>query len=125
MDFAEYLFLKYILAIKNDNLFCRYTDSFIGLALMGDSMTVSRLQEAIKDAFISLETRSPSSSPHVVELMTHPGYPCVNDRALGCGIGADDFAKSADRKHELDLLTSPEMLNFYQINSIHLISDTE
>ena len=42
----------------------------------------------------------------LLELMTHPGYPCVTDNG-GCSIkGPDDFAKSEDRLYELKFLQS-------------------
>ena len=46
-------------------------------------------------------------SSHSVELMVHPGYPCVDPEG-GCGQGPDDFARSADRQHELGVLGSEQ-----------------
>ena len=56
-----------------------------------------------------------------VELMVHPGYPSEADD-LGCGTGADDFACSPARKHELDVLTCKSMLEWYKEQDISLVS---
>lgn len=54
----------------------------------------------------------------VCEVMTHPGYPCTDSTKGGCGTGADDFARSNDRRHELEVLTSPTMQAFLKNEEI-------
>jgi len=62
--------------------------------------------------------RLPSTLPgcrwRTVELMFHPGLPVpagTPAAEAGCGQpeGADEFAMSADRQHELDVLTDPRL----------------
>ena len=57
----------------------------------------------------------------VVELMVHPGYPSDSGDP-GCGSGADDFACSSARKHELDILSSKQILEWHVTENITLIS---
>ena len=57
----------------------------------------------------------------VVELMVHPGYPSDSGDP-GCGSGADDFACSSSRTHELDILSSKQMLEWHVTEDITLIS---
>ena len=57
----------------------------------------------------------------VVELMVHPGYPSDSGDP-GCGSGADEFACSSARKHELDILSSKQMLEWHVTEDITLIS---
>ena len=57
----------------------------------------------------------------VVELMVHPGYPSDSGDP-GCGSGADEFACSSARKHELDILSSKQILEWYVTEDITLIS---
>jgi len=70
---------------------------------MGNHMSVDRLQQRLYCCFAG----------ESCELMVHPGYRC---RGLGgCGPeGADDFARSIDREHELVVVTSYEMTHFYE-----------
>ena len=55
----------------------------------------------------------------VLELMVHPGYPS-NPGDRGCGSGADEFACSSARKHELDILSSKQILEWHIKNDITL-----
>ena len=57
----------------------------------------------------------------VVELMVHPGYPS-NSGDPGCGSGADEFACSSARKHELDILSSKQILEWHIKKDITLTS---
>ena len=57
----------------------------------------------------------------VVELMVHPSYPSDSGDP-GCGSGADEFACSSARKHELDILSSKQILEWYVTEDITLIS---
>ena len=56
-----------------------------------------------------------------VELMVHPGYPS-SSQDLGCGSGADEFACSSARKHELDILSSKRMLEWLNKENIIPVS---
>ena len=56
-----------------------------------------------------------------IELMVHPGYPS-DSGDQGCGSGADEFACSSARKHELDTLRSKQLFEWYVTESITLIS---
>ncbi len=63
-----------------------------------------------------------SGSVITVELMVHPGYPCdPNKEVGGCGSGPDDFSQSQDRLHEMNVLTSSEVLNFYRHQGYRLV----
>ncbi len=68
--------------------------------------------------------RSPISGcvTATVELMVHPGYPCdpINEVG-GCGCGPDDFSQSQDRLHEMHVLTSFDVLNFYRQQGYKLV----
>ena len=57
----------------------------------------------------------------VVELMVHPGYPSDSGDP-GCGSGADEFACSSARKHELDILGSKPIMEWYVTEDITPIS---
>ncbi|KAL4223048.1 hypothetical protein ACF0H5_016525 [Mactra antiquata] len=54
------------------------------------------------------------------ELMSHPGK--VTGNVGGCGAGPDMFSQSYDRKHEMNILCSPEMISFYSQKNIFLVS---
>jgi predicted glycoside hydrolase/deacetylase ChbG (UPF0249 family) len=101
------------------NSFSSYPDAFVGLALMGNNMTLERLQEALLGAFSSLEDQG-AMGVHTVELMCHPGYPCT-DPTAGCGFGADEFSMSEERRHEMKILSSKEMKDFYHHCDICLV----
>jgi len=115
---------------------------------MGEHMTLETLQMEILNAFninkTSLLTdercsaqeeqaaQSTGASEESVnqkvltcELMVHPGYPCLSVESGGCGTGADDFAISSDRKHELKLLCCGEMKQFYTNFNINLVSSCD
>lgn len=83
-------------------------------------MTTPRLQQMISAAF---DTHTPTPRDTGVvscELMVHPGYPCAG--VWGCGDGADDFSKSADRMYEKDIITGNDLLQWYENSSIELVS---
>ncbi|XP_076803166.1 carbohydrate deacetylase-like [Clavelina lepadiformis] len=90
-----------------------HTEAFIGMYLMGKNMSIESLQCTINQVF--------QSGVGSCELMVHPGYCCdpVTDGCLGDEF-ADAFSCSPDREHELNVLTSDEMINFYKINDIKL-----
>ncbi|XP_064612412.1 carbohydrate deacetylase-like [Liolophura sinensis] len=54
------------------------------------------------------------------ELMVHPGYPTGN--IGGCGTGPDEFSKSADRKHEMDILQSADFKQYLNEKAITVSS---
>ncbi len=62
------------------------------------------------DTDIKPETGSETDPGHVVtvEWMVHPGFRS-DPRDEACGAGADHFACSPAREHELEILTSPEL----------------
>lgn len=94
----------------------RFTNSFVGSTTMGSNMTTERLQSCLSRAF------GLKRDAHIAcELMVHPGFP--SDRGVGgTGQGPDEFSMSTDRQHEIDILTSAEMKNFYKKNDINISS---
>jgi hypothetical protein len=57
--------------------------------------------------------------------MVHPGYRCQGAGGCGGPDGPDNFSRSADREHELRVLTSEEMTQFYvghQLQLTYIIS---
>lgn len=116
-----------------------FPDAFLGMTVMGNYMNTTRLQQEILDCFSrpsikksssgSCHTAHPdemfNSSRHsdlTCELMVHPGYPCRNPEEGGCGGGADEFATSNEREHEMRVLGSDEMKQFYKKFNIVLSS---
>ncbi|XP_035826779.1 carbohydrate deacetylase isoform X2 [Aplysia californica] len=101
----------------------RSTDAFVGLSTMGSDMTAERLQLIILEAFEDVEKRlgGDHKRPATCELMTHPGHPTSRDYG-GFSWGTDDFGASQDRVHEIQVLSSPEMMEFYKKNNIELVS---
>uniref|UniRef100_A0A7M5V7R6 Carbohydrate deacetylase n=1 Tax=Clytia hemisphaerica TaxID=252671 RepID=A0A7M5V7R6_9CNID len=88
----------------------RYPHYFIGLSTMSKSMTESSMRQAINIIKDNLRKNQPfewtNKGDMFVELMAHPGFPCVTKDA-GCSVkGPDDFAKSHDRLYELNFLKS-------------------
>ena len=88
---------------------------------MGNDMTLERLQRSILDAFQCEDDNYGEKGPKICELMTHPGYP-TNKEYGGFCWGTDDFGASEDRSHELKLLCSREMMDFYKENNIKISS---
>lgn len=106
---------------------------------MGQYMNTTRLQKEILDCFnrpsikefssSSYNTTHPDEAFNIIrhsdltcELMVHPGYPCRNRELGGCGGGADEFAASNEREHEMRVLGSDEMKQFYKKFNIVLSS---
>ena len=77
-------------------------------------MTVERLQRQIAKAF-----KSDGSDVIACELMVHPGYKTGD--VGGCGCGPDDFSQSAHREHEMSILQSKEMKDFYHAERIEIV----
>lgn len=90
------------------------TDRFLGLQTMGSDMTIERLQRHLTKAF-----KSNGNDVISCELMVHPGY--KSGDVGGCGIGVDDFARSEQREHEMNVLQSKEMQDFYRTQGIKIV----
>ena len=56
----------------------------------------------------------------VCEVMTHPGN--ITGSIGGCGDMPDGFSKSSDRVHEMEVLSSDKMKEFYVKEKLTLIS---
>lgn len=104
----------------------RWPDVYLGLTTMGQNMSIPSLQRALSHALtagpsdMTSSSVSGSSQPVVTaELMVHPGYPS-HPQDGGCGEGPDDFSQSADRQHELNVLTDPSLLNLYSQERVQL-----
>ncbi|XP_056001018.1 carbohydrate deacetylase-like [Ostrea edulis] len=91
------------------------TDRFVGLQTMGPDMTLERLQRQIAKVY-----GPPGNDVITCELMVHPGYRTSTEG--GCGIGPDDFSMSGEREHEMSILRSKEMLEFYHKQGIEIVS---
>ncbi|XP_051278334.1 carbohydrate deacetylase [Dicentrarchus labrax] len=104
----------------------RWPDMYLGLTTMGQNMSVPNLQRALNQALAlgssgTTSSNASSSNRPVVtaELMVHPGYPS-HPQEGGCGEGPDDFSQSADRQHELSMLSDPSLLAFYSQKRVQL-----
>ncbi|KAM9810804.1 carbohydrate deacetylase [Neosynchiropus ocellatus] len=96
----------------------RWPDVYLGLTTMGQNMSVSNLQRALRHALAT----APSTSDEAVvtaELMVHPGYPSCPTEG-GCGEGPDDFSRSEERQHELRVLTEPGLFHLYKQQRVQL-----
>lgn len=99
---------------------------YLGLTTMGQNMSVPNLQRALSNVLSagSSDTTSCSMSSSdqpvvTAELMVHPGYPS-HPQVGGCGEGPDDFSQSAERQHELNVLTDPSLLALYGREKVQL-----
>ena len=90
---------------------------------MGNFMTIERLQANILEAFEAAEQKHQSMAVSC-ELMTHPGHPTPLHYG-GFSWGTDDFGNSKDRVHELQVLSSVDMKNFYRAHNIELVTHRE
>lgn len=104
----------------------RWPDVYLGLSTMGQNMSVSSLKRALKQvlaARTSDTTTRRTSGLHqpviTAELMVHPGYPSHSDEG-GCGEGPDNFSKSTEREHELNVLRNPSVLELYRHEGVQL-----
>lgn len=94
---------------------------------MGQNMSVPHLQRALHHSLAagpssaSLCSSASGSDEAVVtaELMVHPGY-SSHPQEGGCGEGPDDFSQSADRQHELSVLTDPALFSLYSQERVQL-----
>ncbi|XP_047237362.1 carbohydrate deacetylase isoform X1 [Girardinichthys multiradiatus] len=106
----------------------RWPDVYLGLSTMGQNMSFSRLQRALKQALAARTSETISrraSGLHqpviTAELMVHPGYPSHPEDG-GCGEGPDDFSQSTEREHELNVLRNPSVLQLYCQEGVQLCS---
>lgn len=97
----------------------RFPDSYLGLTTMGENMSLSNLQRAL--SHVVPAGRAVSGRTVTAELMVHPGYPSRPQEG-GCGDGPDQFSESADRQHELDVLTDPRLQVLYRQEEVHCCS---
>ncbi|KAM3611043.1 uncharacterized protein V6R79_012790 [Siganus canaliculatus] len=104
----------------------RWPDAYLGLTTMGPNMSIPNLQRALSHAMTVGSSRTPSCSVPdsdelvvTAELMVHPGYPSLPHNG-GCGEGPDDFSQSADRQHEMSVLTDPALQSLYSQRSVQL-----
>jgi len=75
-------------------------------------MTIERLCSHINSFFETVQCNVLEHQMAVTcELMVHPGYRCQD--VGGCGAGPDDFSCSEDREHELAVLNSDKLKEFY------------
>ncbi|MEQ2240867.1 hypothetical protein ILYODFUR_019458 [Ilyodon furcidens] len=95
---------------------------------MGQNMSFSRLQMALKQALAARTSETISrraSGLHqpviTAEFMVHPGYPSHPEDG-GCGEGPDDFSQSTEREHELNVLRNPSVLQLYCQEGVQLCS---
>ena len=103
----------------------RSTDGFVGMATMGSDMTIERLQRCLEKTFRHIEENESCDHDDVitVELMVHVGYPAVPGKG-GCGEPPDAFAQSNDRPHEIGILCSEVMRQWYTEMNITLDAGT-
>ena len=90
-------------------------------------MTLDRLLQALDNVFnpkhqygSTLDSITETNFV-VCELMVHPGYKGIIGYG-GCGEGADWFACSDDREHELRILKSPLLKEYLRTNNIKVCS---
>ncbi|XP_019716442.1 carbohydrate deacetylase isoform X2 [Hippocampus comes] len=99
----------------------RWPDVYLGLTTVGQNMSVSNLQRTLSHALSisSCAASNPEERVVTAELMVHPGYPSHPQKG-GCGEGPDDFSQSADRQHELSVLTDLSLLAMYRKERVQL-----
>ncbi|KAM9391945.1 carbohydrate deacetylase isoform 2-T2 [Pholidichthys leucotaenia] len=104
----------------------RWPDVYLGLTTVGQNMSIHNLQRALSHALAATPLDPTSSGPSglhqpvlTAELMVHPGYPSYPQEG-GCGEGPDDFSQSADRQHELSVLTDSSLQALYNQERVEL-----
>ena len=68
--------------------------------------------EILKKIEKSDELKFPNNKVSI-ELMVHPGFPCRSSDSAGCGAGPDSFSLSDDRQHEIIVICSDELSEFF------------
>ncbi|KAH9595112.1 hypothetical protein MS3_00009863 [Schistosoma haematobium] len=96
----------------------KYTQKFIGMALMGKNQTMESLDQSLS-SFEDCKN---------VEFMVHPGYRTIkhtneSNNLEGCGDpdGPDLFSQSSDREHEMFFLTSDEFKGYLMVHNYELL----
>ncbi|XP_070571847.1 carbohydrate deacetylase-like [Ptychodera flava] len=102
----------------------RHPHGYMGLSTMGSNMSVEHIQSALLTSIKTAEATSAPGSTLTFELMTHPGYPASKNIG-GCGQGPDEFACSKDRVHEMDVLKTPKLKQFFSENNVRLCTFRE
>ncbi|XP_033119317.1 carbohydrate deacetylase-like isoform X2 [Anneissia japonica] len=92
----------------------RFPDGFVGLSTMGKEMTSDRVVQALTN----IMNHNPATS--TIEWMVHPGYPTEIEG--GCGSGADDFSRSPDRFHEVEVLNNTHLKQHFKENRFKLVA---
>ncbi|XP_033748871.1 carbohydrate deacetylase-like isoform X2 [Pecten maximus] len=100
-------------------------DEFIGLRTMGSNMTIDRVTSHLSEVYDITDSPEPDKRTDIAagqervvtcEWMVHPGH--VTSGEGGCGEGPDDFSKSHDRQHEIDILSDKALVNVYRSMNI-------
>ena len=77
-------------------------------------MTTERLCSRINYFFETERLKLREQQTRITcELMVHPGYKCQGLGGCGGVSGPDDFACSDEREHELAILNSDKLKEFY------------
>lgn len=122
IDDTKVNFTQYILSNSKiaQNTFdkhgLQYPSTFLGMYLMGSEMSVNKIEESLKSMIRK-------NRDVICEVMTHPGHSCVGEG--GCGSGADDFSRSKDREHELNILQSSDLQAVFSKYKVQKISYAE
>uniref|UniRef100_A0A3Q0KC05 Carbohydrate deacetylase n=3 Tax=Schistosoma mansoni TaxID=6183 RepID=A0A3Q0KC05_SCHMA len=97
----------------------KYTQNFIGMALMGKNQTIESLDQSL----------SSFNNCKNIEFMVHPGYRTKkhtneSNNLEGCGDpdGPDLFSQSSDREHEMFFLTSDEFKDYLMVHNYELLT---
>ena len=78
------------------------------------NMTTERLCSRIISFFENAQRQLHGCQATITcELMVHPGYRCQGLGGCGDPCGPDDFACSGEREHELEILNSDKLKEFY------------
>jgi len=90
---------------------------------MGVHMTIERLCSRINYFFETAHQKLHDRQTTITcELMVHPGYRCQGYGGCGEPAGPDDFARSDEREHELAVLKSDTLKEFYLTQHFKLCS---
>lgn len=87
---------------------------FCGLNFMGCAMNTALIKECLSSI-----QRNDCSERADIEIMTHPGF--ISNRTTDGFIGddfADNFSCSLDREHEMSVLTSSDLIQFYKLHDM-------
>ena len=91
------------------------------MTTVGAHMTTERLCSRINHFFETAQCNVHEHQKAIsCELMVHPGYRCQGVGGCGGASGPDAFARSAEREHELAILSSKKLKEFYLENHFKL-----